>query len=80
MALAPDTGRTVGRSRSIEVVGAGGVGEVYRAHDEQRRRDVAGKVPPPAIAKIAPPNFGAGTLLSTPEKFWQQSAPTEDLP
>lgn len=80
MALAPSTGCMVGRSRSIEVVGTGGVGEVYRAHDQRRDRDVAVQVPPPAIAKLAPPNFGAGTLLSTPKKFSQASAPAEDLP
>jgi Flp pilus assembly protein TadD len=49
-------GRTLGHYRIVAKIGAGGMGEVYRAHDEQLDRDVALKVLP------------AGTLSDEPAR------------
>jgi serine/threonine protein kinase len=48
MALSP--GDTLGRYEVVSLLGKGGMGEVYRAHDPQLNRDVAIKVLPGALA------------------------------
>src|SRR5262249_32981129 len=48
-------GTRVGTYEFVSLLGAGGMGEVYRAHDAKLRRDVAIKVLPAVVAKRSEP-------------------------
>jgi hypothetical protein len=59
MAIAPGT--RLGSYEIVALIGAGGMGEVYRARDARLERDVAIKVLPGAagVLAIAPPVVAA---------------------
>ena len=54
MNLAPGT--KLGPYEIVSLIGAGGMGEVYRARDSRLRRDVAIKVLPQALSLSWSPN------------------------
>jgi eukaryotic-like serine/threonine-protein kinase len=47
------SGTKLGPYKIEGLLGAGGMGEVYRAHDSRVGRDVAVKIVPPAVASDA---------------------------
>src|SRR4029434_3555185 len=51
--MALSAGARLGPYEILSAIGAGGMGEVYRAHDSRLKRDVALKVLPAAVADDA---------------------------
>ena len=64
MALAPGT--RLGAYEILSALGAGGMGDVYRARDSKLNRDVALKILPDIFA-ADPDRKG---LLSQPNRYW----------
>src|SRR4029078_11622698 len=61
------TGTRLGPYEIVAPLGAGGMGDVYRARDTRLRRDAAHKTPPPHVAAAA---LGRAVALKTlPPEF-----------
>jgi hypothetical protein len=71
-------GRQVGSYRLLSLLGAGGMGEVYRAHDSKLGRDVAIKTVPAEFARDPERLARFHGQYLTSEQFEAKYAPTED--
>src|SRR4029077_10393843 len=77
---APIVGQLLGHYRVLEQIGAGGMGMVFRASDEQLERDVAIKVlPPGTLADEAAPKRFRQEALSLARLNHPNSAPIHDV-
>jgi serine/threonine protein kinase len=67
------SGMRLGPYEILESIGAGGMGEVYRAHDTRLRRDVAVKVLTEEFAKDPDPRQRVRTNGAAPSRSQQLS-------
>jgi serine/threonine protein kinase len=62
-------GSRIGQYEVISAIGAGGMGEVYRARDTKLGRDVALKILPDSFAAIRDGRWIAGSRPNSGEQF-----------